>query len=217
MKEIFSGIYKDGREIFTPNAVPGSKVYGEKLIKQNGKEYRHWDPTRSKLAAAVLNGLKENPVKEGSKILYLGASTGTTVSHISDIVGEKGIIYALEFAERVFRSLLTVSAKRKNIAPLLADARKPETYKWIEEVDVVYLDLAQPEESDIAIRNCREFLKKEGYLFLVIKSQSIDVTKRPEEVYEAEKRKLEIAGFSVLQLINLEPYEEKHGFILAQI
>jgi fibrillarin-like pre-rRNA processing protein len=215
MKEMTNGIYKDGREIFTVNAVPGSKVYGEQIIKKD-REYRHWDPTRSKLAAAILNGLKTE-IRPSAKILYLGASTGTTPSHLSDIIGAGGIIYAVEFAERVFRSLLDLSEKRNNIAPFLADSRKPETYGWIENVDIVYCDIAQPDETEIAIRNAKIFLKKDGLLMIAIKSQSIDVTKKPDDVYKTEAEKLKRAGFNVLQLIDLEPYEEKHGFIAASL
>jgi fibrillarin-like pre-rRNA processing protein len=166
-------------------------------------------------AAAILNGLKEVPINEKSRILYLGASTGTTVSHCSDIA-KQGIIYALEFSERVFRSLIELSKRRKNIVPILADARKPEDYYWIEEVDVVYCDIAQPDESLIAIRNTDEFLKPGGYVLIAIKSQSIDVTKDPKKIYEEEKGKLKKSGFSVLQLLDLEPYEEKHAMILAK-
>ena len=82
IKEIFNGIYKNGRDIFTVSYAPGTRVYGEKIIKEGSKEFRNWDPTRSKLGAALLNGLKQNPIKEGSIVLYLGASTGTTPSHI---------------------------------------------------------------------------------------------------------------------------------------
>ncbi len=216
MKEIFSGIYKGGNDIFTINAIPGAKVYGEKIIKHEGKEFRHWDPTRSKLAAAILNGLKENPIKNSSKILYLGASTGTTTSHVSDIIGKDGIIYAVEFADRVFQPLIELSKKRKNIMPLFADARKPEKYAWVEEVDIVYCDIAQSDQTQIAIRNAKEFLKNGGFVMIAIKSQSIDVTKIPKQIYEEEKKKLEKEGFDVVQLIDLEPYEEKHGFIVAK-
>ncbi len=216
MKMIFESVFRQGNSLYTANLVKGIKVYGERLVSDNNLELREWDPTRSKLAAAIINGLKDINITKGSRILYLGASTGTTVSHVSDIVKEDGIIYALEFAERVFRSLISLTDKRKNIVPLLADVRKPGTYPWIEEVDVVYCDISQPEETLIAIRNAEEFLKKDGILFLAVKSQSIDVTKKPQQVYEEEKSKLEREGFSVLQLINLEPYEEKHAMIVAK-
>ncbi len=201
MKEIFSGVFMDGKKLFTKDFA--------------GKQ-RAWDPEKSKLAATIINGLKDLEIKEGSILLYLGASTGTTVSHISDIVGKKGIVYAVEFSERVFHSLLDLAEKRKNIAPLLADARKPENYAWVEEVDVVFCDVAQPDETEIAIRNANIFLKKDGMLYISIKSQSIDVTKSPDKIYKQESEKLKKNGFDVLQLIDLEPHQEKHAMVVAK-
>ncbi len=202
MKEIFPGVFRDGSNLFTRNI--------EK------KEYSRWDPTRSKLGAAIVKGLKKSSLEEGNKILYLGASTGTTISHVSDIVGKNGLIYAVEFAHRVFQPLLELSKKQKNIVPIFADARKPEKYRWIEQVDIIYVDIAQPDETYIAIRNSNEFLKSEGFVMIAIKSQSIDVTKTPKQVYEEEKKKLEEARFSILELIDLEPYEDKHAMIIAR-
>jgi fibrillarin-like pre-rRNA processing protein len=214
IKQIFPGVWKDG-SLMTENSVPGIRVYGERLIKLDEKEFREWDPTRSKLAAAILNGLTQMPIKPGSKVLYLGASTGTTVSHVADIVGPNGIVYALEFSERVFRSLLQLAIRRQNIVPLLVDCRKPENYDWIEICDVLYCDLADPQETEIAIRNSEVFLK-EGVLMLAIKSRSIDVTKQPEKVYEQEAAKLSAAGFTVLQQIDLAPYELDHAMIICK-
>jgi len=215
MKQIFPGIYKEGRYIYTKNLVPSRKVYGEKLIKNGKDELREWDPTRSKLGAAIMNGLKELPIKQGSIVLYLGASTGTTPSHVSDIIGD-GLMYGIEFAERVFRNLLDLCRQRKNIAPILADARKTDDYRWVEECDIVFADIAQPDEVDISIRNADTFLKKGGALMIAVKSQSIDVTKKPEEIYEQERKKLEKAGYTVIQTIDLEPYEKKHAMIVAK-
>lgn len=210
MKEIFAGVFRDGSRLYTKALAP-HQVYGEKFV--NG--YREWALERSKLAAAIANGLKELPIEKAGKVLYLGASTGTTVSHVSDIVGKDGIVYAVEFAERVFRNLIDVAKQRKNIAPVLADARKTEDYAWVEECDVVYCDVADPQETELAIRNC-EFLKDGGCVFIAIKSQSIDVTKQPEQVYKEEAEKLRKAGFSILQIIDLEPHEQKHAMIVAR-
>ena len=215
MKEIFPGIFSEGGKLYTKSLVGGS-VYGEMVIKRNGNEYREWIPERSKLAAAILNGMRNNPINEKSIILYLGAANGTTVSHISDITSG-GFIYAIEFSERAMRKLLKICEKRKNIMPILADARKPEEYYFIESVDVIYCDIAQPDETEIAIRNANEFLKKDGYLMIAIKSQSIDVTKEPKDVYEEEKEKLEKSNFKVLELIDLEPYERDHCMIISKL
>jgi fibrillarin-like pre-rRNA processing protein len=189
---------------------------GNKLFTNYKNKERLWDPTTSKLAAAILKGLKMFEFTKESRILYLGASTGTTVSHLSDMMNEKGIIYAIEFSERVFRSLLELSAERSNIAPLLMDARTPEKYAWIEECDIVYMDIAQPDQTQIALRNADAFLKKGGILYIVVKSQSIDVTKHPKQVYEQEKNKTKAAGYDVLEVIDLEPYEDKHAMIVAK-
>ena len=216
MKEIFPGVFRDGKDLFTVSLAPGKRVYGELIVKKGSVEYRSWDPTRSKLAAAIMNGLKTMPLAEGTRVLYLGASTGTTVSHVSDIVRADGIAYAIEFAERVFRNLTDVTAARSNIAPILGDARKPEQYGWVEQCDMLYCDIADPQETEIAMRNAVEFLKPGGYILIAIKSQSIDVTKPPEQVYREESEKLRKAGFEIVEQVNLEPYEEKHAMIVCR-
>ena len=150
MKKIFDTILRKGNNIYTQNLTPHIRVYGEKLIDVHGFQYRKWDPTRSKLAAAILNGLKIFPIKPGSVILYLGISAGTTASHVSDIIGKSGLIYGIEFAERMMRELIKVVKERKNIMPIMADARKPEEYPYVEQVDLVYVDVSQPDETEIA-------------------------------------------------------------------
>lgn len=214
MKEIFPDVFSRSGRIYTESLVPGKSVYGEKLAE--GGKYREWIPNRSKLCAAIKKGLSCMPIKGGSKILYLGASTGTTVSHISDIVGTAGIVYAVEFSERVFRELAMFSKARQNIVPVLSDARKMSEYWWIEECGCVYCDIAQPDQTEIALRNAREFLSEKGYLMIAVKSQSIDVTKKPEKVYAQESEKIINAGFSVNEIIDIEPFEEKHAFIVAR-
>jgi fibrillarin-like pre-rRNA processing protein len=201
MKEIFQNVFLDENS---------------KRLYTKYDSYREWDPYRSKLAAAIMNGLKKMPIERESKILYLGASTGTTCSHISDIIGKKGIIYGVEFSERVIYQFLELAEKRKNIVPILADARKPEEYYWVEMVDVVYCDLAQPDEIEIAIRNSKIFLKKNGYLMIAIKARSIDVTKEPKEIFEEGVKKLKNFGFETKELIGLEPYEEGHAMVISQ-
>jgi len=214
MKEIFPGVFREGKKLYTLNAVHGRKAYGERLLSQNGKEYREWACDRSKLAAAISNNMRMLDLSRSSKILYLGASTGTTVSHLSDICSD-GIIYAVEFAERVFHSLLTLSAVRRNIVPIMADARKFEGYRWLEEVDAVFCDIAQPDEIEIALRNADEFLKKNGILMISIKSQSIDVTKKSSAIYEAARKKVQ-AKMEVLEVVSLEPHERNHALLVAR-
>ncbi len=199
----------------TLNLVKGNNVYGEKLVKHEGEEYRIWDPFRSKLAAALKKGMKNMPIKNGTKVLYLGASTGTTVSHVSDIVGPSGIVFAVEPATRVARELIeNVASKRKNVMPILEDARKPQSYFSVfGTVDVVYCDIAQPDQTEIAITNCTAYLKQGGVMLLVIKTRSIDVTMDPRAVVLQEADKLEKRGFSIDQIINLEPFDKDHSMI----
>jgi fibrillarin-like pre-rRNA processing protein len=205
------------QKISTENLVPGNQVYKEKLIIKKGIEYRLWDPFRSKLAASIMNGLENFPFKNKTKVLYLGASTGTTVSHVSDIVGPSGLVFAVEHASRVARDFLDrVATHRSNIMPILQDARKPKEYFSVfGKVDVVYVDIAQPDQTKIAIDNCDMFLKKEGFFFLVIKTRSIDVTKAPKRIIEEEIEKLR-EKFEILESIDLHPYDKDHAMVIAK-
>jgi len=206
------------KRLATQNLVPGNQVYKEKLISKKGIEYRVWDPFRSKLAAAIMNGLEEFPFHNKSIVLYLGASTGTTVSHISDIIGPSGIIFAVEHASRVARDFLDrVASHRTNIMPILQDARKPKDYFTIfGKVDIVYADIAQPDQTKIVIDNCDSYLKKDGFLFLVIKTRSIDVTKSPNKIIEEEVERLK-SKFFILQRIDLHPYDKDHAMVIARL
>lgn len=203
----------------TRSLAPGVSVYGERIIKVNRDEYRIWDPFRSKLAAALLKGLEEMPIAEGSRVLYLGASTGTTVSHVSDLVGPKGIVFAVEISHRVARELMMrVVRHRRNVIPVVEDARRPDKYMVVfKPIDVVYCDVAQPDQTEIAILNVRRFLEPGGSLLLVVKSRSIDVTKEPSNVIEEEERKLMRAGLKIKQRILLEPFDKDHGMIYAKL
>jgi fibrillarin-like pre-rRNA processing protein len=205
------------REFATPNLVKGLTVYGEKLVKMDDEEYRIWDPFRSKLAAALKKGLRDFPISPGDKILYLGASTGTTVSHVSDLVGNKGLVFAVEPAVRVARELIeNVASRRKNVIPIIEDARRPDSYFSVfGNVDLVYCDIAQSDQTDIAIKNCKAFLKNKGIMLIVIKTRSIDVTMSPHTVVAMESEKLRQNNFRINQKINLDPFDKDHALIHA--
>lgn len=203
-------------EIATKNLTPGRRVYGERLLKVKGEEYRVWSPKRSKLAAAIKKGLKELPLENSSRVLYLGAAQGTTASHISDIVTQ-GVVYCIEFSAFALRKLLEVATYRQNMIPVLGDARKPKEYAFLlEEVDVLYQDVAQPDQSEILIKNAEMFLKSKGYAMMAIKARSINSSLPPERVFAREIKKLKKAGFKVIQQLRLEPYEKDHAFLLMQ-
>lgn len=221
VKNLSEGIFevvKDKKQLATKNLDPGKLVYGEKLIPVEGVEYRTWDPRRSKLGAMVLKKFNI-PLKEDSKVLYLGAASGTTVSHVSDIVPE-GAVYAVEFAPRSMRDLIGLASRRKNVHPILADAGKPDSYAHIvEPVDLIFQDVAQPNQAQIAARNAASYLKRDGYLLLSIKARSIDTVANPKEVFKEEIKKLEQAFESKFEILNakdLMPYHEDHMGILAK-
>ncbi|MEM0057934.1 MAG: fibrillarin-like rRNA/tRNA 2'-O-methyltransferase [Candidatus Bathyarchaeia archaeon] len=210
----------DGTErLATRNLAPGRTVYGEKLVRFEGVEYRLWDPFRSKLAAAILKGIKAVPIKPEHQVLYLGAASGTTASHVSDIVGEKGHVYCVEFAARALRELVNnVCPYRLNMTPILEDARFPEKYAIFirGKVDDIYCDIAQPEQAKILADNADLYLKEGGWIMLAVKAQSIDVTKEPSEVYRRELKVLENRGFIIEDVVHLEPYDKAHAMIVAR-
>jgi fibrillarin-like pre-rRNA processing protein len=205
------------RALFTRSLAPGKQVYGEKLVKQEGIEYREWNPMKSKPAAAILKGLNQFGLKPGDKVLYLGAASGTTVSHFSDIVGKDGMIFALDFAPRVVRDLVSLCEIRNNIAPLLEDANKPETYKdkIIHPVDFLFQDIAQKNQADIFMKNVNAFVKKGGYCLLAVKARSVDITKKPRQIFNEVKQflrdKVEIVDYR-----ELSPFEKDHAFFVCK-
>jgi len=217
-----AGVYwvrlKEGVKLASKNLAPGRTVYGERLVKCGGAEYRLWDPYRSKLAAAILKGVSRVPLRPGSKVLYLGAASGTTASHVSDIVGEEGHVYCVEFAPRAMRELVENVCKfRGNMSPILSDARFPERYlPLVEKVDAIYCDIAQPEQAKVLIDNAALFLKKGGWIMLAIKARSIDVTKEPSEIYRREIDLLKANGFKIVEVVHLEPYDKAHALVVAQ-
>lgn len=218
-KGIFNVFYPDGsKKIATKNYTPGQKVYGEDLIQIGKTEYRLWDPTRSKLAAAIIKGLKFVPIKLGTKVLYLGAASGTTPSHISDIIDEKGFQFCIEFSPRSTRDLVFLCEKRDNMVPILEDARSPHNYlHLVDQVNVVYCDVAQPDQATIIANNAKTYLEKGGFVLLAIKARSISSTKNPSIIYKQQMNILEAEGFEILEAIDLHPLEKDHAMILGKL
>ncbi|MBW2995634.1 fibrillarin-like rRNA/tRNA 2'-O-methyltransferase [Candidatus Woesearchaeota archaeon] len=208
-------LIQKNRKLLTLNAVPGIAQFNENLKNIDGKEYREWDPKRSKLAAAIVKGVKNLGIKENSTILYLGAAHGYTCSFLSDIA-KNGKIYALDFAPRVVRDLVYLAEKRKNICPILGDANKPESYfsKIGQLVDIVFMDIAQKNQTEIFLKNTRLFLKKEGTGLLALKARSIDVASKPEKIFKQARKELE--QLKVIEQKNLNPFERDHCFFVVR-
>ena len=183
-------------------------VYSERMLDG----YRVWDPYRSKLAALYLLG-KGIELVPGMKVLYLGAANGTTVSHVADYTE---VVYAVEFAPRPMQDLLEVARRRKNVMPILADASCPEQYApLVEAVDLLYQDVAQPDQAAIALRNC-VFLKKGGHLVLMLKTRSVDIRKEPAEVFRDTLDILISAGLTIVESTWLAPYHQDHAAIICE-
>lgn len=211
-KHKFNSVFTDGRRLFTKNLIKGESVYEEELISQNGEEYRNWNPKRSKLSAMILKGTKYFPFKEDSKVLYLGAGSGTTASHISDIA-IKGEIYCVEFSPRSFRDLLFLAEKRKNLYPILENANFPERYeKIVGNVDIIYQDVAQRNQVEIFFKN-KIFLKEIG--ILMIKARSIDSSANAKKVFDDVRKKLK--DVKILQEVDLFPFEKDHRAFIVEV
>jgi fibrillarin-like pre-rRNA processing protein len=208
------GVFSDGDLLFTQNMVPGVRVYGERLFDHEGVEYREWVPSRSKLAAYMKKGGAHCPIGRRSKVLYLGAASGTTSSHVSDIVLE-GSVFCVEISQRSFRDLVTVCESRPNMVPILGDATRPDDLRFVVEgPDVLYQDVAQKDQAGIFLRNLDAFGIGQG--MLVVKARSEDVTKEPRDLFRSVETQLLKAGFKVLEVVDLEPYEKDHAMVVVQ-
>lgn len=255
--------------LVTRNLVPGVSVYGEKRISVEGPaegekiEYRVWNPFRSKLAASVLAGVDNIHIKPGSKLLYLGAASGTSVSHCSDLVGPEGAVYAVEFSHRSVppppplpssfyppsrrislsmhatlagdydlskntltligwhacrsgRDLVNMAKQRPNIIPIIEDARHPQKYRMlVPMVDVVFADVAQPDQARIVGLNAQYFLKNGGNFVISIKASCIDSTAPPEAVFAREVKKMQEFQMKPKEQVTLEPYERDHAMVVG--
>ncbi|MFW9933676.1 MAG: fibrillarin-like rRNA/tRNA 2'-O-methyltransferase [Candidatus Thorarchaeota archaeon] len=219
----FPGIYMihddDRATISTRSLVPRQSVYGEKVIRVEGNDYRLWSTRRSKLAAGIKNGLREMPIQPGSRVLYLGASSGTTVSHVSDIVGNKGLVYAVEFSPQVARKLIWLAESRSNVIPIINDARHPSRYAALigGPIDVVYQDVAQSNQAKIFLDNLASFCSLGAYGILAIKARSIDSTSDINDVYSREIAELASNGMEIIDNVNLEPLEKDHRLVVVRI
>ncbi len=208
-------LYSHQKKLFT-ETYPGctsTKVYGEQIKKIRGKTYRSWSPYRSKLAAAIKKGCTTLPVTPQSHILYLGAATGTTASHLSDIVAS-GRLYAVEHSAIAAKKLVEVSTTRRNLLPIYADAFHPETYTAIvPAVDVIYQDISQRNQADILLANIDRYLKPHGHAIIMVKARSINVALKPNEAYQQVTKQLTDHNLKVHSMHTLEPYKKDHACI----
>jgi rRNA 2'-O-methyltransferase fibrillarin len=220
--------------LVTKNLTPGESVYGEKRISvesnpnaeptSNGEEaaalkteYRVWNPFRSKLAAGILGGLDDIFIRPGAKVLYLGAASGTSVSHVADIVGPTGVVFAVEFSLRSGRDLINMATHRTNVIPIVEDARHPLRYRMlVSMVDVIFADVAQPDQARIVGLNAHNFLKVGGGVVVSIKANCIDSTAPAEQVFAREVQKLREERIKPMEQLTLEPFERDHCIVIGR-
>ncbi|KAJ2064760.1 Small subunit processome complex component [Coemansia aciculifera] len=207
--------------LVTKNLVPGESVYGEKRISVDGPdgtktEYRVWNPFRSKIAAGILGGVDHIHIAPGKKVLYLGAASGTTVSHVADVVGPEGAVYAVEFSHRSGRDLINMAKKRTNVVPIVEDARYPQKYRMlVPMVDVIFADVAQPDQARIIALNAHQFLKNTGHIVISIKANCIDSTVEASKVFAREVKKMQEEKIKPQEQLTLEPYERDHALVVG--
>lgn len=220
----FPGVYiikGKSDSVATKNFVPGVSVYGEKRVsgtvvgETESKEFRTWNPYRSKLAAAIYGGVEKIYMQPGSAVLYLGAASGTTVSHVSDLVGPEGVVYAVEFSHRSGRDLEEMTKRRSNVVPIIEDARHPWKYRMLipRLVDCIFMDVAQPDQGRILALNALHFLKEGGGFVISIKANCIDSTADAATVFAAEVAKMKQTGLKPKEQVTLEPFERDHAVV----
>jgi fibrillarin-like pre-rRNA processing protein len=207
----------DRRNIYTKNLTPGRAFFAEQLVTQDGVEYRSLDVSRSKLGAGIKKDLSQIGIKEGDVVLYLGASHGFTPSFVSDMVGPNGFVFCLDVAPRVVRDLVFVCEARENMAPILADANQPDTYKDLitPQVDIIFQDISQRNQVEIFQKNCEKYLKSGGFGLLAVKARSIDVTMRPRDIFMRVRHELGDHAM-VVDYKELDPFERDHALFVIK-
>ncbi len=215
LNTLFEGVFGTDSLVMTKNLDKGRKAYGEELVSIQGTEYRVWNPYRSKLCAAIRNGLKELPLKRGSKVLYLGSAEGTTISHISDIVGKEGAVFGIDISAKAMRKFTYLCESRDNIIPVLADASGPESYaEYVGDfkIDLLYQDVSQKNQGEIFSKNAEMHLREGGYGMLAVKARSISPTRPLMEIVDSEIEK--VKGLKAVQKIPLKPFDKEHVMVI---
>ncbi len=205
---------EDRLELWTEAAGLPPAVYGERWASVDGRALRSFEPARSKLAAGLQRGWDGPLPSAGTRWLYLGAASGTTASHVADLLGPDGALYAVERSLRPFTRLVAVAERWPNLLPLLADARVPETYAdRVPIVDGIYADVAQPDQVAIVLANAELFLRdRGGAVLLALKTSSMGRgLNAPAHLREAEA-----ALAPVLRLdrsVRLDPFHRSHYLV----
>lgn len=204
----------DRTELWTESVGREPPVYGERWTESDGRPYRSFEPARSKLSAAIVKEWSVPLPAPGESWLYLGAASGTTASHVADLVGPTGRVYAVERSLRPFSRLLALAERWPNLFPILGDAREPTAYgALVPPVHGVYADIAQVDQVEILLSNASLFLEGNGGCALMaLKTASMgrDAT----AVQHVRRAEAELAQFLDLEpSVRLDPFHRGHYFL----
>jgi rRNA 2'-O-methyltransferase fibrillarin len=176
-------------------------------------EYRVWNKFYSKLGASIENGINYIYIKKGSKVLYLGAGNDSysTITHISDLVGEEGKIYAVEISEIKGIKLKSIAKKRKNIVPIIKDARNPYFYRNSIKslVDCIYISFSDTDLAKIISLNAGFFLKSKGGFISIVNANKVNSNRIPLiEKFNDQIKILKQYNLYSKDFVSLEPFFE---------
>lgn len=189
-------------------------VYGERWASFGPATFRSFEPARSKLAAALARGWDGPLPRPGESWLYLGGASGTTASHVGDLVGPDGAVYVVEKSVRPFARLVAVAERWPNLLPILDDARDPESYAdLVGEVDGIYADISQPDQTGLVLRHAELYLPpRGGTVLLALKTPSLGRERGPGAHLTAAEDRL-AARFDLDPSVRLDPFHRGHFFL----
>ena len=228
VKSLGWGVRKEGRNIWTRNAVKGVSVRKERRKRDGRNEWRLWDAKKSKIAASIIR-TKLNPNDliplPGQSCLYLGASVGGTVSHIHDCVcgsgnHHKGQIIAIDVSTRMMRELVALSEIRPGIIPVLGDARNiSEISPFVnKKVDWLHQDLSISDQAKTFVKVVEVFLKDNGVALLSLKAASERMSDgNTENKFEKAMEIINNSNLNIIEMIDLKGLEEQHMLFFCKL
>ena len=214
---IFWVTVRNEKKLATLSNVSTNQDYKENLVEMNGKQHSIWNPYMSKLAAAIINGMEIFPILKKTKILYLDPTSEKTIKHISDIVGINGKIFVVRNIMKNSKNFLEQIAKnRSNIFTIIPDKTNPARLTGMTEmVDVIYIDIAEHNQTEIAIQNCKNHLRIGGFLMLIVPTKNIDFANNTSKKNQEERKKLQ-TSFDIIQEINLTDFFKEYSMVIAK-
>ena len=214
---IFWVTVRNEKKLATLSNVSTNQDYEENLVEMNGKQYSIWNPYMSKLAAAIINGMEIFPILKKTKILYLDPTSEKTIKHISDIVGINGKIFVVRDVMKNSKNFLEQIVKnRSNIFTIIPDKTNPARLTGMTEtVDVIYIDIAEHNQTEIAIQNCKNHLRIGGFLMLIVPTKNIDFANNNSKKNQEERKKLQ-TSFDIIQEINLTDFFKEYSMVIAK-